>query len=63
MYTNTYIWHCKQVGLQQQLDDAKVECKQAVMLKDLHIKRLEHQLAAQVCMQTRGRDVKLLPPQ
>ncbi|XP_065884793.1 centriole and centriolar satellite protein ofd1-like isoform X2 [Dysidea avara] len=40
-------------SLQQQLDDANVECKQAVMLKDLHIKRLEHQLAAQVAINER----------
>jgi len=39
-----------QATLQQQLDAAQVEYRQALMLKDLHIKRLEHQLAAQVCL-------------
>ena len=39
-----------QATLQQQLDSAQVEHKQALMLKDLHIKRLEHQLTAQVCL-------------
>ena len=38
-----------QATLQQQLDTAQVEHQQALKLKDIRIKRLEHQLTAQVC--------------